>query len=274
MCGHGADTEGDQTIAERLTEAGVRDMAPPATDNKIAYDPTVKGFGVRVTKAGATAFILNYRAAGRERRITIGSYPDWTVAAARDKAKELKRRVDNGADLMGEQHQERAAPTIDDLAQLYREHHLPRKRPVSRKNDEMNLAEHILPKLGRRRVADVRRPEIAALYREIGRTTPIAANRCLALLSKMFSLAIAEEWMDENPAKAVERNPENRRNRFLSPAEIARLGEALASHYERGSANAIRLLLLTGARRGAANCCRASGHSSTWTQACGPSRPR
>ncbi len=82
------------------------------------------------------------------------------------------------------------------------------------------------------------------------KTAPIAANRVLALVSKMFAVAMAEEWRGDNPCKGVERNPENRRERYLTPPEIARLGEALANHPEKVSANAIRLLLLTGARKG------------------------
>ena len=246
-------------MAERLTDKIVRDMIAPVRrqvngkevgGNAITYDSELKGFGVRVTSAGAKAFILNYRAAGVERRITIGSYPDWTVSAARTKAAEMKRRVDDGGDPMGERHTLRAAPTVADLAQLYREVHMPRKRPSSRLNDELNLAKHIIPRLGRLRVGDVRRPAIAAMHREITKAAPIAANRCMALLSKMFSVAMAEEWRFDNPVKGIERNPEKRRSRYLSGGEIGKLADVLAAHPERISCNALRLLLLTGARKG------------------------
>ena len=82
-------------MAEDLTDKAVRDLAPPATGNRITYDQEVKGFGVRITSAGAKAFILNYRSAGRERRITIGSFPDWRYQAGpcgSDKAKAPHRR--------------------------------------------------------------------------------------------------------------------------------------------------------------------------------------
>jgi hypothetical protein len=72
----------------------------------------VKGFGVRVTKAGAKAFILNYRASGQEHRITIGSLPDWLVKQARDEATRMKRLIDIGADPMTDRHADRAAPTV------------------------------------------------------------------------------------------------------------------------------------------------------------------
>ena len=103
---------------QRLDEKAVRSLEAPASGNRITYDTDVKGFGARVTAAGAKSFILNYTAARRERRITIGSVPDWSVAGARDRAKELKRRIDIGEDPMAERHEDRAAPTIDDLARL------------------------------------------------------------------------------------------------------------------------------------------------------------
>ena len=61
-----------------LTDSAVKRLPPPARGNRITYDTAVKGFGCRVTAAGARAFILNYRTnAGRERRYTIGAFPDW-----------------------------------------------------------------------------------------------------------------------------------------------------------------------------------------------------
>jgi integrase len=76
------------------------------------------------------------------------------------------------------------------------------------------------------------------------------ANRVAAVLSKMFALAIKWEMRADNPVIGIERAPEHRRERFMSPEEIARLSDVLATHPEKDSANAVRLLLLTGARRG------------------------
>jgi integrase len=66
----------------------------------------------------------------------------------------------------------------------------------------------------------------------------------------MFELAIKWEYRTDNPAKGIERRPEEKRERFLSPAEIERLAAVLLTHHEKTTCNAIRLLLLTGARRG------------------------
>src|SRR4051812_15106554 len=99
-------------MVDRITDKFARAVETPAAGNRIHYDDEVKGFGLRVTAAGAKAFVLNYRINGRERRYTIGSYPDWSVVAAREEAKRLKREIDRGIDVMGNRHIERAVPTI------------------------------------------------------------------------------------------------------------------------------------------------------------------
>ena len=237
-------------MASELTDRLAREAEPPATGMSLTWDREVKGFALRVTKAGAKAWTLTYRASGVQRSMTIGSFPDWSAKQARDQAKELKRRIDVGEDPMGDRHAERAAATIADLAAHYSKAHLPRKRPGSQMGDRLNLDKHILPKLGKRRVDEVRHADIAGLHRAISTRAPIAANRVVALLSKMLAIAVKEEWTSTNVAKGIDRNPENCRERYLSPAEIARSVEALKAHPERTSADAVLLLLLTGARRG------------------------
>ena len=245
-------------MAARITDKLVRDRQPPAQGNRITYDAEVKGFGVRVTAAGARAFVLNYRLDGRERRYTIGAYPDWSVAAAREEARRLKREVDQGRDPMGERHDERAAPTVADLAMRYVERHLPSKRPKSQREDRDMIQRIVLPRLGRLRVANVRHADVEEMHRAL-KGTPYRANRTLALLSKMFSLAVRWEWRGDNPVKGIERYPEERRTRHLSPAELARLSVALAGYPNPTAANALRFLLLTGARKGEAL-------AATWDQ--------
>ncbi len=83
-------------MAERLTDALVRNVGLPDQGQRFVWDTQIKGFALRVTAGGARSFVVDYRAKGRQRRITIGSYPDWSVAAARDEAKAMKREVDLG----------------------------------------------------------------------------------------------------------------------------------------------------------------------------------
>ncbi len=109
------------------------------------------------------------------------------------------------------------------------------------------------------KVADVRHEDVERLHAKIAATAPYRANRTASVASKMLSLAVRWKMRSDNPVRGLEREPEERRERFLTPPEIARLGEVLAVHPERTSANVVRLLLLTGARRG-------ETLSATWGQ--------
>jgi integrase len=239
-------------VAERLTDRLVRSLVPPEKGNKITYDNEVRGFGVRITAGGAVAFILNYRRRSDllERRYTIGSYPDWGVAAARERAKELKRHVDGGGDPVGEHVAERAAPTVADLRERFVEEHVSKQRPHTQRDYRAIIRDDVLPALGKLKVASVDFEHAERLHHKVTLRAPIRANRVLAVLSKMFSLAVRWRMRPDNPCKGVARNQEHHRRRYLSPEEQERLMVALAEHPSQSASDAIRLLLLTGARRG------------------------
>jgi integrase len=129
---------------------------------------------------------------------------------------------------------------------------LPRKRPGTARDYEGLLRLHIEPHFGQHtKVADVRFEDVDALHRKITKAgSPYSANRAMTVLSKMFALAVRWHMRETNPCRGVERNVEYHRRRYLSGDELIRLTRALARHSERQAADAIRLLLLTGARRG------------------------
>ena len=238
-------------MAEKLSDGIVKALQVPASGAKITYDADVKGFGVRVTAAGARAFILNYRTRlGRERRYTIGAFPDWKTGAARAEAAELKKVIDRGGDPLGDIRAGRDAPTMADLCDRFLAEYLPRKRPSTQKSYRQQIEVEIRPALGRLKVADVSFTEIDGLHRGISKRAPYRANRVVALLSRMFSMAIRWSWRLDNPSKGVERNQEHKRRRYLAADELARLTKALVDHRDRQAADIIRMLLLTGARRG------------------------
>lgn len=238
--------------SRRLTDAIARKALPSARGAAILWDAEVKGFGLRLSPGGGRSFMLDYRAEGRQRRITIGAYPDWSVAAARKAAKAMKREVDHGRDPMSERHAERAAPTVPDLWERYRLEHLPTKAARSQKDETMMWEQIVLPRFGKMKVAAISHEDIDDLHRDITtiRGTPIRANRMVEVLRKAFNLSIRWKWRTDNPASGVRRNPEEKRNRYLNKVEVAALARALQDHSELVSANAIKLLMLTGARRG------------------------
>jgi integrase len=236
----------------KLTDNLLRRLEAPKRGNRIIFDDAVKGFGIRITANGARSFILTYRrkADGLQRRTTIGSFPDWSTAAAREEARRLKREIDGGADPIGEQEASRSAPTVADLCARFEQDYIPRKRATTQRVYRQQIAADIVPALGRMKVAAVTHADVDGWHRRLSARAPTHANRTLAVLSRMFSIAIRWGWRVDNPCKGVERNQEEKRHRYLTGAEMARLSTALAELRDQDAANAVRLLLLTGARRG------------------------
>jgi integrase len=237
-----------------LTDAIIKRLPIPARDKKIHYDEKEPGFGVRVSSTGHRSFILNYvvRGTGRERRYTIGTFPNWSTVGARAEARRLRRLIEGGADPLGEIEAERAAPTVADLITRFETEHSPRLRPSAGKKYHEQFRKHVLPFFGpHTKAAEVSFADIDRLHRKVTTTAgPYAANRVLSLVSKLFSLAVRWGVVTASPTKGVERNLESKRKRYLSGDELERLLSALAVHANRQSVDVIRVLLMTGARRG------------------------
>lgn len=230
---------------------------PPKSGRALTYDMQVPGageripsFGVYVTAAGVVAFFLDYRTShGRQRRYTIARWEPggMTVQQAREEASRLRVEIRNGADPVEEKDETRTAPTVDDLAHDYLEKAQGRKRQSSLRNDRQMLNKIILPKIASRAVADVTKHDLESLHHSL-RETPYRGNRVLALLSVMFTYAMECGWRGDNPCHGIPRFQEDRRERWLTGDEIQRLLVALDEHSDQSSADAIRLLLFTGAR--------------------------
>ena len=244
-------------MSNKLTKRLVESIEPGATDIFV-WDYELRGFGVRVKPSGRRSYLIQYRNSGNvSRRMTIGPHGVFTVEAARTRARELLHAARSGADPAAERDKVRTAPSVADFAERYMaEHAMVKKKPRSVRSDEALLRLHILPALGTKKVAAISRADVTTLHHDM-RDRPGAANRAIALLSKMMSLA--EKWGmrpdGTNPCRHVERYPERRMERFLDNDELARLGmvltEAQRTQTELPSAiAAIRLLLFTGCRSG------------------------
>src|SRR6516165_7993009 len=218
-------------MPERFTETFIKGLKPPTKGARWEWDNELTGFLIRIfapTKAhpeGARTFYLSYWLKG-EKRFRIGSWPDWSVTAARDEAKAIRKRVDRGEDPATVRRELRDAPTMQELWDRYRADYLPRKAAKSQREDTKMVERHILPHLGRdRRVAEVHHADIAALHHAITESgRPVLANRVVSCASKMFSLALnpmpgeAKAWRDHalgNPCWGVARNHEDGKERFL-----------------------------------------------------------
>lgn len=234
----------------KLSETLVRQAPPPAKGNKVYYDDSFPGFGLRVTASGHKAFVLNYTINGRERRMTIGKYPAWSASAAREEAKRLRRKIDLGEDPLEVRNELRQAPTVADLYSEYERNHLPTLSSRSQRDQRSMWLNHILPELKSVKVRDLTGQQVDRLHALVSQSGSIRANRVLEVFRKALNLAVHWGWIEKNPAVAYRRNSEHPRERYLTPAEYERVFDALGRMKNQKAANAIRLLIFTGARRG------------------------
>ncbi len=240
----------------KITKRLLDSLPAPAAGEVKVWDTELRGFVVRVRSSGRRWFAVEWMRERRTRRLSLGEFGSVTVDQARERAKAILGRVAHGEDPATERAGERAAPTVAELARRYMEEHAgPKKKQSSVEGDERNLRLYVLPALGRRKVIAIGLREVADLHHSL-RAKPVQANRVLALVSKMLNLA--ETWglrpLHSNPCPRIGRYRESRRERFLSGTELRRLGEALSAVEQDRSEDpaavlAIRLLLLTGARR-------------------------
>jgi hypothetical protein len=181
-----------------LTERSVKGLQPKYK-NIIVYDEEVVGFGVRITSGGTRAFILTYRIEARERRLTIGAWPDWSVTAAREEAKRLKREIDQGRDPMAERDEARESPNVRQLIDRYLEAHAAKLAKRNRDDQASMLRKLVEPAWGPRKAAEIQPDDVDKLLRQIAsgtpgkrgrKPTPVRANRVGEILRKMFNLSI------------------------------------------------------------------------------------
>jgi integrase len=255
----------------RLTEKSVARIAPGDRD-VFEWDDAMPGFGVRVKPSGSKSYIIQYRRGAVSKRMTIGSCALFRLEQARERARRFLLAAKDGGDPAAERDEGRRAPSVSDLADRYlAQHGELRKKPSSLAADRRNIANHIRPLLGKLRVHDVAGEDIDQFLRDVhaGATAKDeklgfrsrrivrggagVANRCVALLSKMFNLA--ERWklrpLGSNPCRGLEKFKEHKVERMLSAEELGRLGDALAK-YDRSpyAVAAIKLLAFTGGRLG------------------------
>ncbi len=219
------------------------------------WDTELSCFGVRIYPTGRKSFVVSYWSRGRRRFYTIGPYGKMTLPQAREAALEVFLQVRRGEDPSAQRLTARQAPTMGDLADRHIDEHAKIKNKArSAKRDRRAWDRCVLPKLGKRKVKDITRGDIARLMTDMA-DTPAMANKVLTVLSKAFNLAEVWGWRVEgtNPCRHVDRFKEDGRERYLSESELKRLGETLVEAEDEWGAlpqaiAAIRLLLLTGCR--------------------------
>src|SRR5690242_15971282 len=254
----------------KLTKRVVEAVAPAAGD-LFVWDDELPGFGLRVYPSGTRKYLLQWKRDGRTRRLVLGTHGPLTCEQARAAALAALGRVARGEDPAEERDRGRRDPTIAALAELWLAEGCAGKKPSTLAMDRSRLAAHVLPLLGRVRVRALTRADVERFARDVaagktareeagGKRGPRVvrggegvATRTLGMLGAMLEFAVARGLRPDNPVKGVRRAPHKERDRVLSEAETARLGEALAAAEAEGepwqTVGLVRLLLLTGLRR-------------------------
>ena len=255
MLPHDRANRGDAVPAEiKITKRAIDRLETDGTD-RFYWDRELPGFGVRVRASGRKFFVAQYRAQGRSRRMTLGPVTAFAPEEARRRAMALLSEAKGGGDPAAQRDADRKAATVKALGERFLDEYVPAHcKPSTAYEYRRSVELFIDPRIGRRKVAEIQRSDIAELHHGL-RKTPYQANRTLGVLSKMFNLA--EMWGlrpdGSNPCLHIKRFKEEKRERFLSAEEFQRLGSVLDEILEDGSetrsaVTAIRLLMLTGCR--------------------------
>jgi integrase len=250
-------------MRERLSEETVKQLVAPARGNRVIYfagaviqgAKAPRGFGVRVTAAGARSFVLNYRLRGREHRFTIGAWPDWSVLKAVREARNLRQRVDRGENPLEDRAPAPVIKTVSTVLDEFMTRYVRNKERPLRSADaiESAFSRLVKPRIGKVGIYELRRSHIAELLDWIeDKAGPVMADRTRAYIRKAFSW-YAERDDQFNLTAAFVRvepraNPKQRtRMRTLSDEEIRAVWRELR---EAGTFGAlIKTLLLTAQRR-------------------------
>ena len=219
------------------------------------WDADLPGFGVRVRGSGRKYYVVQYRTDGRVRRITLGRHGAVSAETARRRAMAAISEAKGGGDPAAARDERRKAVTMKQLGKRFLEEYVPNHcKPSTAYEYGRSVKFFIDPRIGRRKVRDIKRSDIAELHHEL-RETPYQANRTVGVLSKMFSQA--EVWGlrpdGSNPCLHIKRYKEEKRERFLNAEEFSRLGQVLDEILHdrsetRSAVVAFRLLMLTGCR--------------------------
>ena len=242
-----------QTSPLKLTERKIKALPKPAEGHAIAWDSELPGFGLRTTANGVKSFILNYRNEdGVQRRLTIGRFPTLSPTAARLRARELKAKVELGSDPLEAKRTRRGEMSFGELVDLFARRSLvTQKRGYER---ERYLRHDAIPWFGANaRALDVKRRDVILLVEGKATSSPIAANRLLSSIRRLYNWAIEQDLLESNPTALVKRpGAEKSRDRVLSEDEIHTFWERLNTTQRMSEAVrvALRLLLITAQRPG------------------------
>lgn len=240
---------------QRITSKLV-DAAQAQGRDYVLWDRDLKGFGVKVTRAGTKTYVVQYRMGGRgcgTKRWTIGrDGSPWTAAKARDEAERILHRVGLGEDPVAVDNARRDAQ-LNDRFEQFAEHFLEAyaKRnwaPRTYSIHKSNVDRWLLPVLGSKPLALLGRKEISAVLDRIPSDRTALPRNVFVLMRTMFNWAVERGQLDKSPMlgmKPPRAAPE--RHHILADHELLAVA-AYAPRLGPVWGNLVHMLILTGQR--------------------------
>ncbi len=236
----------------RLTKKFVEALTPPDDKYVTIWDDRLIGFGIRIRHSGKKAYIVQAKHNRKTIRKNVGVHGTLTADQARVEAADLLRQIHAGINPNEEAKKERRKCTMEGLCTQFLEDYVPSHLKSSTAGDYRQIIEKfIIPAIGELRAEDVAREDVAKLHNSM-RHIRYQANRTLSVMSVILNQA--ENWGirpdRSNPCYHIKKYKEHQRDRFLSPDELACLGEALNAGkiFAPSAVTAFKLLIFTGAR--------------------------
>jgi integrase len=225
--------------------------APAGKDREFYWEPTLPGFGLMVTAAGARSYVVQYRTiAGISRRMTISGR---SLSMARREAKAVLGQVAEGGDPLAAKRKKREA-RADTLRRLVEDEYLadPDVKKLRSANEKLGTFErYVFPTFGSRPVAEIKRSEIVRMLAKIKQTRgPGAANNAFKVLSRFFTWYVPRA--DDDFRSPIMRGSYSKSKgdgaRTLADDEIRILWN-VASEGRNAYEHFVRFTLLTAARK-------------------------
>ena len=209
----------------KLTKTAVESAQPQAKDIELR-DTVVPGFLCKITPKGRRVFMLQYRTnSGQPRKPSLGLFGELTVEQARVMAQDWLAEVRRGGDPGGAKAEARKAPTVEALCKKFMEDYSKkRNKPSTQRGYQAVIDRCIVPLIGRKKVQDVKRPDIAGLMEKLA-YKPAEANNAFGVLRKMFNLAEVWGYRPDgtNPCRHVPMYPNGKATHLISDEEMGKL---------------------------------------------------
>jgi len=237
-----------------LTTSFVRQASCPPGRRKVDYfDTKQRGFLIEVRSSGRKTYYQRYcDERARERQFKIGRADVLTADKARKVGQSILAKALLGDSPQARRQELRSIPALNEFVS---EKYLPFIKTYKRSwnTDETVLRIHVLPTLGRMALDEITAEHIIALVARMQEDGYAAgtSNRVIMIIRYLYNLAA--KWkvpgVAANPTRGIEMGRESEKNRFLTREEAQQLVASIAADENRTAANAIMLLMFTGARR-------------------------